>query len=367
MTDASSNIKIVSITDEAGFLAIKNVWNELVEVIQPGMLFYRHEWYEAMRKWHHGACSPYILLVYKANNLIGICPMMLCHSHHTVLNYRMLGFLMIPASPYHDIICRKTDSQDIMQAVLTYLDEHQTDWDIFDLRHLKNEALALQYIQDNRSSIPFSFIIGATEYDSIIDLSGNWEDYYQQRSRHLRKNNNNAANRLENMGNATVHHFSSEELDDNNIGKLIDEITIIASNSWKSGSANDLSKPAAVEYLCYLLHQPRLRQGISLWILRLDDIAIAYEVQLCEHRHVYALHADFHNSYERLSPGSYLNHQIIQQLFDSDSTTYHMGSGGQPYKKAWENERIDHYQVQIYRKSVKATALRLLNNIKTFI
>jgi hypothetical protein len=168
------------------------------------------------------------------------------------------------------------------------------------------------------------------------------------------------------MGNATVHHFSVEELDDNNIGKLIDEITLIASNSWKSGSANDLSKPAAVEYLCYLLHQPRLRQGISLWILRLDDIAIAYEVQLCEHRHVYALHADFHNSYERLSPGSYLNHQIIQQLFDSGFTTYHMGSGGQPYKKAWENKRDDYYQIQFYRQSAKSVAMRLLGKIRSF-
>ena len=359
MTSLPAEISITCIKDETDFLAFKDAWNEFLTKSHPKHLFYRHEWFEATNKWHHGKCEPYILIIYENEQIIGICPLMSCPCKYGFLAYTLLGFMMIPVSPYQNVICNKEKSEIVFLHLSTYLSDHQSEWDMIDLRHLSNTVSA-DFLSNVNSRFTHAQILAdQIEYDSLIETTSDWESYYHSRSRHLKKNNNNARNRLAKMGEISVSQFLPSSLDENTIKQVLSEITAVANNSWKTGTLNDLSTSSAQEYLSYLFHQPVLQQQLSIWILRLDATAIAYEIQLTESEHVYALHADFHNSYEHLSPGRYLNYCIAKWMFESRYSVYHMGPGGQSYKRAWENQQLPMHQIGIYGPSITSKLLRL--------
>jgi len=367
MPDTHSDITVKSVTDEAEFLALKPLWNQSVSEWLPGKLFYRHEWFEAMRKWHRGSCSSFSLLVYRNNTLLGICPLMLCTTNQGFYSYVSLGFMMTPSSPYHDIICTDNNRQTVLSSLLGFLESNEHQWDVIDLRHLRKDSHTVQYIQRYDVRGQLNYIHKHTDYYSQVSLDNRWDTYYKQRSRHLKKNNNHARNKLEKMGTIEVSKYSPSSLSQDEIAQLNSDVYRIASNSWKTGTINDLSQHAGQEYLQYLLHQPVLSDHLTVWMLRLDNKPVAYEIQVSEKQDVYALHADFHNTYERLSPGSYLNYAILKQLFDSDFKTYHMGSGGQLYKKAWETDCDELSQVLLYSSSIKAKTHKISQKIRSLL
>jgi len=367
MTEIDSQLVVKCLSKDHDFITIKDSWNAFVETCQPEKLFYRHEWFEAMRKWHHGMCTPYVLLFYRNEKLIGICPLMSCQCRRGFISYRMLGFIMIPASPYHDIICNQDDLPIVLDAFGDYITKNSSSWDIIVLKHMTKRTFTSLRHNDTLSGLPFKQSITGSEYSSIVSLESSWDNYYAQRSKNVRKNNNNASNKLHKMGDATVSHYQIDALDAEKINTLISEISVIADNSWKNGTVNNLSKPSGQKYLYNLFHQSKLNHGINLWILRLDNVAIAHEIQLIDNNDVYALHADFHNNYERLSPGSYLNYYIIKALFNTEYTNYHMGPGGQRYKKAWENNEQELSQITYFANSAKSKILQMQNKIKPFL
>ena len=355
------------LSKDRDFETIKDSWNAFVETCQPERLLYRHEWFEAMRKWHHGVCTPYVLLFYKNEQLIGICPLMSCQCRQTFMSYRMLGFIMIPSSPYHDIICQPADLPSVLDAFGNHITEHSSTWDIIVLKNMTKRTFTSLRHNGTLSNLPFTQSTTGSEYNSIVNLESSWDNYYRKRSKNFRKNNNNASNKLHKMGDTTVNQYKIDTLNGDEIDTLINEVSIIADNSWKNGTVNNLSKPSGQKYLYDLFHQPRLNHGVNLWILRLDNVAIAHEIQLIDHNEVYALHADFHNNYDRLSPGSYLNYCIIKELFNTEYKNYHMGPGGQRYKKSWENNEQKLSQITYYANSAKSKVLKIQNKIKSLL
>jgi CelD/BcsL family acetyltransferase involved in cellulose biosynthesis len=107
-----------------------------------------------------------------------------------------------------------------------------------------------------------------------------------------------------------------------------------------------------------LTQHAQQRQWLSLWILELDSIPVAMEYQLIYGGHVYALRADFRSAYHDLSPGTYLNWKLLERLFATDLTAYHMGIGENPYKLRWTEEFHEHWRLLIFGKTMRGRLLR---------
>ena len=53
---------------------------------------------------------------------------------------------------------------------------------------------------------------------------------------------------------------------------------------------------------------------------------------------MYALRADFDDSYKAYSPGKYLEHHIIRHVFEQGYREYNAGPGMNLYKMQWTNK-----------------------------
>ena len=358
MTNNGTQIQVRCLTQETQIRACLQDWNALVDKFSLNAVFFRPEWFLAVHQWHQGECTPYILAVYHNSELIAVLPLMRCISIRPLFRYAMLGFMMMPSSPYHDIICEDAHTDSAMAAITEFLIHHQSEWNEIDLRHIQLNGKLSRFLQKYHYTLPFKIITGESEFDSMIIPGYEWQSYLKLRSRNLRRNIQNITNRLHKMGEISITHFKPTTFDHQAAEKIASDISLIASNSWKSGNLHDLSRMQAQSYLKSLFADDRLNSSTVIWLLKLDKRPIAYEIQLIEDQHIYALHADFDNSFQRMSPGSYLNSRIIKDFFNSSMAAYHMGVGGHHYKLKWQNDSQNMLHYRLYNPSLRSKVAR---------
>jgi CelD/BcsL family acetyltransferase involved in cellulose biosynthesis len=73
-----------------------------------------------------------------------------------------------------------------------------------------------------------------------------------------------------------------------------------------------------------------------------------------------ALRSDYDPAYENLSPGTYMNWKMLEQLFNEDYRYYSMGPGGNTYKFRWAEELPDQYRMTLYNRTWRGRLLDLL-------
>ncbi len=109
----------------------------------------------------------------------------------------------------------------------------------------------------------------------------------------------------------------------------------ISAKSWKSRTGNSLDMPAPQAFIRRLSALASRRGWLSIWILSLNDRPVAMEYQLVADGNVYALRSDFDPEFDEISPGTYLNLVLVQQLFGRGLRRYYMGPGNNAYKCRW--------------------------------
>jgi CelD/BcsL family acetyltransferase involved in cellulose biosynthesis len=103
---------------------------------------------------------------------------------------------------------------------------------------------------------------------------------------------------------------------------------------------------------------------LSVWLLRMDDIAVAMEYQLMVDGQIHALRADFDDRYKNVSPGTYLNYRLLSSLFAGGFSRYYMGPGKNPYKSRWSKTSEPVKSLTSFSPTVRGRAGELWSQVK---
>ncbi|HZF81486.1 MAG TPA: GNAT family N-acetyltransferase, partial [Rubrivivax sp.] len=107
---------------------------------------------------------------------------------------------------------------------------------------------------------------------------------------------------------------------------------------------------------------------LSIWFLHLDGLPVAMEYQLVDKGCVYALRADFDDSYRLLSTGTFLNFHMLEELFVAQSDPplrrYYMGPGNNPYKLRWGRDAEPLYKMTCFSFTLRGRAGALWSGVK---
>ena len=86
---------------------------------------------------------------------------------------------------------------------------------------------------------------------------------------------------------------------------------------------------------------------------------MATELQLVDDGIVSALRSDFDSKHDKVSPGSYLNMELLKSLFEGGETEYRMGPGTNPYKRRWAEGAVDLRKANINARSLTGRAVHM--------
>jgi len=356
----SSNVTVAWITEETGFLAQREAWNRLVSGAGGRSVFLRHEWFDAAWQWRkHDGCSLRIGSFLRGGALIGICPLLLHPAKVGGFPARKLEFLSVPDTQFCDIVCDRNDGPTVRAALAAALKDLAGDWDILDLKHLSEDSVANGLAVDGCLAADLDCQRADWDKNPFIDITSTWDDFYGRRTRSLKKANNLATNRLRKAGALEIEWLRGEQNASDRVDKLLGEFVALSARSWKKETALTLDNPGPGAFI-HRLTQHALEQGwLSMWGLRLDGTLVAMEYQLVCSGDVFALRADFDQSLETISPGSYLSWQLLQRLFTSGLTTYWMGPGANVYKSRWTDQGETLFRVEAYSPAARGRLHRL--------
>jgi len=351
-------INVDCICDEHEFARLADRWNRLADQSNDQSVFLRHEWFDAAWQWLKQNHSLHLIVVRTDKEIIGICPLISQTIKIHGMDIRNLEFLRIPDTQECEILAAPENYQTVISAITDYLRTAPLKWDRLILRTFPEKSQCSQYLPELTKKNRLSLNIQEHDKNPGVSLQDDWETFYARRSRRLKKGNNYVANRLAKTNKALKLSCLKSPLDDpEKIQHVLDSIIQLSSLSWKNITGLTLDQPGPKEFIQRLTKNANKQGWLIIWTLSLDNKPVAMEYQLAYKGIVSALRADYDPHYDELSPGTYLNWKILQNLFGSEMTYYSMGPGDNKYKLRWAEEFPKLYKIIIYNKTLRGRIL----------
>ncbi len=341
-------------TDINQLLGDKEGWDDLSEKKNHAS-FFSSDWFKATLQWQDKNTTPLFWVAKQSKIIKALMPLCIKQKKIKGISHRVVEWLKVPDSQFCDMIAASHDITIYLTKFYSDLFRSAPHWDKIELYPvtdtLKMHAQACQ--------LPLKLKTKAASLHYWIDLNSSWVDYYATRSRRLKKSNNHLANRLESQGNIEIKQIVDTQ--NYTFADIISTITNISKSSWKLSTDTTFNQHGPHQFISMLTKNALNRNEFSLWLLLLNGTCIAYEYQLSRQNNVYALRSDFDEKYRDLSPGSYLNWKILENIFSTPAQAYWMGPGTNTYKTRWENNQLNLSKLVGYASTIKGRLLYGIN------
>lgn len=292
-------------------------WREPWNALAQG-LFTRYEWFDAAWAWARRDAQCRVLLVLAGARLVGVLP--------ACQRGRELQLITVPDTQFADVLLGP-EAQRVAAAMAQAL-ARSGAWTRLRLTHLAPDG---QW-QALAAALPASFRTQVEAYSRNlrIALDAPWAPYYAGLSKTVREKNKLAANRLARAGGVSAEWRRGPEA-----AAVLPEVVAISAASWKQETGLSLDQPGPGAFLARLAEHAAPAGWLSIWIARHQGQAAAMELQLIDEGAVYALRSDFRAEFAQVSPGTWLNWQLLERLSGQGWRDYFMGPGENAYKLRW--------------------------------
>lgn len=331
------------------FVELKPQWNHLAQKFSKHF-FYRHEWFDSAWQWCNQTHKIQILLVLSDERLVAILPLMLKVEKCNNIRFRQYEFLSIPDTQVCDLMIMP-EHQGAAGATLLKALLIQPEWDKLKLHYLPPNSKLVQIFREH----DIVFNLTETTIHPTVKINSTWADFYSDKSRRLKKGNNLARNHLQKQGNVEILNLNIRSENE-----LLQTIQSISKQSWKQSTQTTFNHNGPFQFIQRLIHLCKQYQWLNIWALRLNQDIIAYEYQIEYQNNVYALRSDYLDTMGHLSPGTYLNWQVLEKMFESKKSQYYMGPGQNSYKLRWQNNLKPVYTLTAYQNTVTGKLLKTI-------
>jgi CelD/BcsL family acetyltransferase involved in cellulose biosynthesis len=335
------------------FAGLHSAWNVLHRRTRHPSPFLTHEWFDAAWQWRRRGAELHVLCCMRGQDLVGVMPLLRPSAPLRSAARRELEFLAVPDTQVCDVLAAEADRLPVASALADELVRRQRDWDAIALRYLPDETIALTDLHQALSHRGLRCDVRPATRNPWIALDSSWETYYSSRSRRLKKAINLASNRLSKAGDIELRWLQPGQGGAAEVARQIDQITAISARSWKTSTGNSLDNAGPQAFVRCLAQHAHRTNCLSVWMLTLNKVPIAMELQLIDDGYVFALRSDFDAAYESISPGSYLNRHMLARLFGTGLRRYLMGPGENIYKYRWADHSEAVSTMTIYGHSMR--------------
>lgn len=334
--------------------ALTQEWDRLAPRAHRPSVFLESDWMRAAWAWRSETARLHIVRVARGGEAIGFVPLIETRAPRLGRSARRLEFLEIPDTQRCEVLCAPGDLDAVCGALAAHLAGVHRRWDELCLVKLDAESPTLAALARAFGETGLTAYTGESAVVPGVRLSGGWEAFYAGRTRRLKKANNHLANRLKRaVGSIEVERLSGMEIPQDRLAAAVDALTNISRRSWKAATGLTFDQSGPQRFLRELLPRAAARGWLSLWLLRLDGKVAATELQLAHRGVIAALRSDYDPDYAELSAGSYLNWQLIVQLFATGEAYYCMGPGANKYKLRWADDLPQQLTLRVYNRTAR--------------
>jgi CelD/BcsL family acetyltransferase involved in cellulose biosynthesis len=348
---------VEEVTSVAQFMALRDVWRQVLDKSQQHTPFLTYEWFQCCLTGYLGHKDLFVLVIRDGSEVLGIAPWWRYHDVVRGIPVHRLGFIMGPDTPEVDFISQQGQRAIVLETVLNHCFSLRKDaWDMLTLSQWPIESPHYSVLEQILQQKHQAFCKGIVSKTLYLPIQKEWEAYLQTRSLKFRKTYRNIMNRINKLNNVEIQCIRQ-----NVTGDIWQDVLSVSKKSWKFQAEIAIASQSEAERFFEVLTDMASQQGwLFVWLLKVDTFPIAMEYDLAYAGRVYALRADFDESYKELSPGSFLEYHIIKYLFEKGYCEYNLGPGLNAYKFHWTDHIRDNTFFSIYNITAKGIIMSLL-------
>ena len=347
----ATSMKVECVDQEAPFLALRDEWETLRLNSEMASCFLSHDWVRCC--WEE--LKPYnamrVFVVRNEGRSVLIAPCMLSRLSEKRFPVTSLTFITHPETQISDmLILQESQGCQAVSALLHYLlTERAKEWSLLLFEKLPSDSLTAYYLRESLGEARVRWQSAISHESLIIPLDKDWQKYLAEKSPRFRKTLRNVANRMAKLERATVKTYEGKCA----AGEAIEKLFAVSDASWKVADGIAItSSTQRMRFFKELMDGAVTAEKVRIVILEVDGKPIASETQIIDGGIVYALRSDYDDRYADSSPGSFLQIEILKELFASPYAEYNFGVGLNSYKSRWTEKRRQLLRFRIYNHTL---------------
>jgi CelD/BcsL family acetyltransferase involved in cellulose biosynthesis len=349
---------IEQIKDFDVFLNLEKDWNRIVKNSAHNTIFYRHEWFRCWWRAYGKNKQLFIVTIREGEELICLAPLMITKGKFRSLPVWKVEFIENDESPRCDfILSQEKDRLKLIKSIVEFLLKSNQSWDLVFLRKIPKDSKTCKYLMNICSNEGLRVCMNQSLKSPFLRIACDWETFYKSTSQRFKKRIRSNRNRLKRLGAISFENYTGQK----SMEQVLPEIFAVGKKSWKEKINKSISSTDQNRiFFSKIYTETSSNKWPSVWLLKVNDNAVAFEFHLHYEGEIHALRSEFNETYREYSPGSVLESYIVENIFRNGLKSYDMGGSADNYKTRWTKSFREHTDMIIFRKGFYPKFLSLI-------
>jgi len=308
----------------AAFAQLRPEWNGLVRASAFDNIFMTWEWQTTW--WHHlGPGRLFLLEVRDGATLLGIVPLYLEETELGERRFNLVG--CIEVSDYLDVIARRGAEQEVLEALLDFLQGADVPpWDVMDLCNLPEASLTHQLLPAMARERGLTTRRMREDVCPIIELPDTWEGYLASLGK---KDRHEIRRKIRRLQRETSFRWGRVASSDELPGAVDAFVALHRASSQEKHQFMDAEMAGFFRAAAEVMYA---RGWLWLSLLEVDEKPAAGIWAFDYGDRIWVYNSGFDPRYVRISPGVVTTAFCIQDAVEEGRSIFDFMQGAEPYK-----------------------------------
>lgn len=186
-------------------------------------------------------------------------------------------------------------------------------------------------------------------HSPYVDTRGDWDEYWQSRSRNQRRGVNRLRNRLRELDGVSLEIATGRD----SLERRLDEAFRIEASGWKGAHRTAItSSPETERFYRDVATWAADRGMLRLASLRVGGRPVSMELSLEADRRYYLIKPGFDPDFAKLGPGKLLTCEMVTRAFETGLESFEFLGGDDAYKRVWADRTRERMEFLAFSPSV---------------
>lgn len=355
-------MKIRVIDTVQGLITLQGFWDAVLEKSENASPFQTFEW---LVSWWTTFGKDRRLFVLTAEddqgNPCGVAPFMI----ETTAGLKILKFIGTGRSDYLNFLM-KGNIDDTLAAFISFLNDHNGQWDIIFLSDILNDDGSVARILREAGTAGWGVRTRSYYECPYLPTTGSWQQFLSSKSANFRY----SLKRKEDVIKKKNLQFRIAFSNSRRLAPwLFKDMVEIERHSWKFKNGNlNMQDQASQQFFMNYLGQFAKKEWMNLWLAYLEGRPAAYLINFDYQGKIWFYNAAYTERDGRYATGSLLMSRAIQDAFARGKKEYDFMRGVEAYKERWTPLKRQSFQVALYKKSFRSiSGFHILVRLRWFL
>lgn len=325
------SIRLEIVSDVSRLRQLEPAWSQRVSEWNESTPFHLPEW--LLTWWDHfGSGELQTVIAWKEDSIVGLVP---CF-RHTWQNARQLTLIGSGITDYLEPFITTHDTDVTVESLGRYLTE--AEFDLCDWQDLSAASPLLGLAQHGGLSVT----VAPETVCSEVELAGDFDQYWQNRSSEMRRNVRRYAERAERSGPLEF------DVDCRATPETLDALFALHTARWRSrGESGMVDANHSGDFMRSVASKLARRDVLRLFTLRWRGRIAAAILAFSWKGKLYGYFSAFDPEHEHLGFGRTLLARCIGYAYATGHSHWNFLRGDEPYKKSWGAQCISKCRLTI--------------------